>query len=211
MGRPFGSPNQPEFQTSVLKHVLKLLEAPKGPILEDFPKDAPDMKDQPAPVTQLVCPISFDAGKEHLSETERLLESFAEEFSQMKTWYEKYLTKNGRTTVGISGLSPEEARDLMTTFIRNEKSIEISPELSIADTLRMAIEDIKALYFEAVSAQPGQPTDSRSLAEWFWGKTAAAQVINEIRKISLQKDTKEMKLLGKLLLIPRNQLYRFEK
>ena len=75
----------------------------------------------------------------------------------------------------------------------------------------MATEDIKSLYFEAVSAQPGQPTNSRSLAEWFWGKTAAAQVINEIRKISLQKDTKEMTLLGNLLLIPRNQLYRFEK
>ena len=75
----------------------------------------------------------------------------------------------------------------------------------------MVAEDIKAIYFEGVSAQPGQPTDSKTLADWFWGETYAALVINEVRKKSLKDDSKKMKLLGSLLLIPRNQMHRFKK
>ena len=71
-------------------------------------------------------------------------------------------------------------------------------------------EDLKAFYFEAVSAQPGQPTDSKSLADWFWGQTSAALVINEVRKISLKEGSKKMALLGNLLLIPRSQMHRFK-
>lgn len=41
LGRPFGAPNAPEFQRKVLIAVLKLLEAQQGPLLEDFPEDAP--------------------------------------------------------------------------------------------------------------------------------------------------------------------------
>jgi hypothetical protein len=74
----------------------------------------------------------------------------------------------------------------------------------------MAAEDLKAYYFEAVSAQPGQPTDSLSLANWFWGETVAALVINSIRKICLEHRDINMELLGKLLLVPRRQLYRFK-
>ena len=56
LGRPLGVPHDPEFQLSVLRKVLGLTEHKKGPVLEDFPEDAPDSKESPAPV---VCPVSF--------------------------------------------------------------------------------------------------------------------------------------------------------
>ena len=40
LGRPFGVPNDSEFQRSVLEHALDLLERSSGAVLEDFPEEA---------------------------------------------------------------------------------------------------------------------------------------------------------------------------
>lgn len=200
-------PNDAGFQTRVLKHALRLLEAKSGPVLEDFPEDAPDMKSEKDQVPQMACPVNINIKKEPLSSTERLLESFSLEFFQMKTWYDLALSKNNRTTTGVSGFSPEESLAFISAFVKgNEPNTDIP---SLADSLRMVAEDIKAFYLEGLAAQPGQPTDSTSLADWFWGETYAALVINEVRKISLTQDSDMMTLLGKLLLVPRNQMHRF--
>ena len=36
LGRPFGAPNEVEFQRKVLHNCLELLERESGPVLEDF-------------------------------------------------------------------------------------------------------------------------------------------------------------------------------
>lgn len=36
LGRPFGAPNEPDFQRRVLKMLLALFERRAGPVLEDF-------------------------------------------------------------------------------------------------------------------------------------------------------------------------------
>jgi len=128
----------------------------------------------------------------------------------MKTWYDLALSKRKRTTLGISGLSPEEALAFVSAFVKGENKIQGIEDYSLSDSLRMAAEDIKAFYLEGVSNQPGQPTDSNTLADWFWGETYAALVINEVRKISLKEGSKMMKLLGSLLLVPRSQMHRFK-
>ncbi len=144
-----------------------------------------------------------------LSSTGRLLESFSMEFFQMKSWHDLALSKNNRTTTGVSGFSPEASLAFISGFVKGEEPNENIPD-SLADSLRMVAEDIKAFYLEGISAQPGQPTDSKILADWFWGETYAALVLNEVRKISLTQDSERMKLLGTLLLVPRNQMYRFK-
>jgi hypothetical protein len=83
--------------------------------------------------------------------------------------------------------------------------------ISRAMALKMAAEEIKAYYLEAVTAQPGQPTDSITLADWFWSQTKAGRVINVVREICLKSGDNELKLLGTLLLVPRNQLHRFDQ
>ncbi len=43
--------------------------------------------------------------------------------------------------------------------------------------LKLAAEDVKAYYFESLTAQPGPTPDSRALADWFWGETRAGELI----------------------------------
>ncbi len=207
LGRPLGVPNNPEFQISVLKHALNLFEAPAGPVLEDFPEDAPDATDAPVPVA---CPVNFKSKPVKTTSIHQMLDDFSSEVIQMHTWYDLACEKKKRTTTGVTGLSPEEAAEFLSAFVKGEPPKAKVIGTSIADAIRMAAEDLKAYYFEAVSAQPGQPTDSTSLANWFWGETVAALVINIIRKMCIEDGDNKLELLGKLLLVPRSQMYRFK-
>jgi hypothetical protein len=126
----------------------------------------------------------------------------------MHTWHTIAKHQNNRTTTGISGLTPDSITRLFEDFIQEEETGLDQDKL--ADQLRLAAEDLKAFYFEALSAQPDQPTDAKTLSDWFWGTTYGAAVINEVRKRCLEYDAKEMRLAGSLLLVPRNQMHRFE-
>lgn len=200
-----GNPNDPEFQKNVIRQALSLLERPSGPVLEDFPHDADDSTDKPAIPA---CPVDFSARQDNLTDVEKLLEHFQAEFSAMHSWHTIAQHQNQRTTTGISGLTPDSITRLFADFIQG--TYESSSDKELADLLRLAAEDLKAFYFEALSAQPEQPTDERTLSNWFWGTTCAAAVLNEVRKTCLEYDAKEMMLAGKLLLVPRSQMHRFK-
>jgi len=205
LGRPLGVPNDPPFQRTVLQHALRLFNAPSGPVLEDFSMDAPDTQ---ADHLQVACPVSFQSGPKAAS-TSELTARFLAEIEQLRPWYDIACKNQDRTTFGASGLLLEAAAELISGFIEETPRPPLLEDPSLPDNLRMACEDIKAYYFEAVSAQPGQPTDSRSLADWFWGETVAALVINAIREKCLDNPSAKIRLLGKLLLVPRSQVYRF--
>lgn len=126
----------------------------------------------------------------------------------MHSWHTIARHQNKRTTTGISGLTPDSITRLFSEFILgNDTGLS---EQELANQLRLAAEDLKAFYFEALSAQPDQPTDDTTLSNWFWGSTFGAAVINEVRKTCLNHEAKEMLLAGKLLLVPRSQMHRFE-
>ena len=44
LGRPLGKPRDSAFQHRVIKAALDLLNRSKGPILEDYPEDAPEIE-----------------------------------------------------------------------------------------------------------------------------------------------------------------------
>ncbi len=208
LGRPLGSPNDPAFQKDVLKHALNLLNEQSGPVLADFPRDVEaDQSEASLPA----CPVDFSSRCGELSSLDKLLQRFQAEFNTIHTWYTVACEKRGRTVSGVSGLSFDQIIALYNDFLLDhEASLETSAA-DLADSLRLASEDLKSCYFEALSAQPGQPTDAATLADWFWGETYAAAVINEIRKKCCDYGTREMDLAGTLLLIPRSQMYRFEE
>jgi len=58
LGRPFGAPGEPAFQRRVLRSLLALFERPAGPVLEDFPEEAPGSV---AEESAFACPVSFAA------------------------------------------------------------------------------------------------------------------------------------------------------
>ena len=206
LGRPLGTPNDPPFQRDVVREALNLLNEPSGPVLEDYPHDAVDDQIEAA---LPACPVDFSSRKPEPVGIDKLLQQFQAEFSNIHTWYTIASTKKGRTTSGVSGLGFDQIITLYSDFLADNEDGLQPFAAHLADTLRLATEDLKSCYFESLSSQPGQPTDAASLANWFWGDTYAAAVINEVRKKCLAQGTKEMGLTGKLLLIPRNQQHRF--
>lgn len=208
LGRPFGAPNNASFQTRVVVSALELLEAPEGPVLADFPDDAPDSA---VPITSLVCPVSFASSLVERTSTDLLLEAFRNEAADLHNWYDLAIRKGGRTTAGISALSLPEIVKFFVSFIGGSRDTSPIIDVPVATAIRMAAEDLKAMYFEGVAAQPGIHGGSAAMADWFWGETIAAQIINAIREICLELPENDFQLLGKLLLVPRAQLHRFQK
>lgn len=208
LGRPLGVPNDPAFQTKVLLRALKLLESDTGPVLSDYMEEAPEIEAGSQPIA---CPVNFQQPTAELSATEQILSAFQLEAAQLQTWYDLALEKTGRTTAGLTGLTPAETVRFIAAFVRGERPEHDLPGNKLSTALRMAVEDLKAYYLESISARPGQPTDSATLGNWFWGETHAAKVINRIRLICLESEEKKMNILGSLLLVPRNQLHRFKR
>ncbi len=191
----------------MLIQVLRLLEHPSGPVLEDYSRDAEGVDTETTP---MACPVNFSTAPPVSMDGETLLQNFRAEVATMQTWHALACEKSGRSTSGLSGLDLHQLAEFFTDFITNTLE---KPEVHgqrLSDMLRIAAEDLRTYYFEGVSAQPGQSTNPRALADWFWGQTCAARVINEVRKICMTREEKDMRLAGKLLLIPRNQMHRFD-
>ncbi len=209
LGRPFGVPGDPDCQKRVLRRVLHILEAESGPVLEDYSEEAPPEEKASTP---FACPVSFaPAAVDESGSTEGLLEAFQQEASQLRTWYDLAQENNDRTTVGVSGLTPEESVALISDFIRGREIPGLHSNQDLAAALRMAVQDLKAYYFEAVAAQPGRQGTKNELEDWFWGQTAAAKVLNELRRVCMQSTDQNLQFLGKLMIIPQSQLTRFEE
>jgi len=204
LGRPFGKSGDAAFQREVLLAALKLLERDEGPILEDYPHDAEEESDLPT-----ACPVNFSTVIPPGGEIDILLSHFRGEVQTMRTWYDLAREKSGRTTTGISGLELEAIAALLVAFVEKGGEEPGAEGPTLAETLTRASQDLLGYYLEAASAQPGQSTHPEALANWFWGETCAARVLDAVRRKCLQGHDKSLHLVGKLLLIPRNQLHRF--
>jgi hypothetical protein len=200
LGRPLGVPGNADFQKRVLLALLRLFEAGNGPVLEDFPEDAP-----PAPEAQasLACPVTFPKPVVQLDDQELLHQTLQQEVAELRMWYDLGVAKRRRTTVGTSGLEVEAAAKFVGDFIFTDAPappLNSVPPLSL---LRLAIEDLKSFYFEAMTAQPGQQASSTALAKWFWGETAAAKVLFLLQERWKDSADPALEEFSRLLLIPR--------
>lgn len=201
LGRPLGVPGDTAFQTRVLRAALQLLEAASGPVLVDFPDDAPAVVDAPTP---LVCPVSFASPPEDLSDTDFLRSALQREIAQLRTWYDLAVTRRGRTTVGVSRLTPEGMGTFIGAFLDGQAPSNPRADIPLAALFRYAVEDLKAYYCEALAAQPGNSTaDSTTLADWFWRDTAAGRVLFAVHEVSKQSAIPGMQAVAAGLLIPR--------
>lgn len=189
LGRPFGAPNAPDFQRRVLTHLLRLFEREAGPVLEDFPEDAPTTEADAE--SGFACPVSFAKAADDRDPAAAILA----EIAQLAPWYDLAVKRRGRTSVGISGMSIEDAARHVVG------SMTVLPSGGGAQ-LKRACDDIKTYHYEAVAAQPGN-LSARAIDRWFWGETAAAKTFLALRKACLESDDKSLKPLGQLSLVPR--------
>ena len=195
-----GVPNDAAFQTRVLNAALKLLEAAGGPIIQDYDEDAPVSDGE---ITTLACPVTFPGKDVELSKTEKLIEAFKNEIIGLRPWYDIAVEKRGRTTVAASNMSPEGIGDFISALIAGEAPDNPRADMALGYSINMAIDDLRAYYSEAITAQPGQESPSSSLLnQWFWTETVASQAIYALRDACQASDDGMLKLVAAALLIP---------
>jgi len=152
----------------------------------------------------LVCPVSFASPPEDLSDVDFLRAALQREIDQLRTWYDLAVTRRGRTTVGVSRLTPEEMGTFIGAFLDGHAPPNPRSDIPLAGLFRFAVEDLKAYYCEALAAQPGHsPVDSTMLADWFWRATTAGQVLFAVHEVCKQSTVPGMQAVVTGLLIPR--------
>ncbi len=204
LGRPIGIPNDPEFQKRVLRAALKLLEAKSGPVLVDFPEDAPVAEEA---VSTLSCPVDFGQSEVELTDIDKLCSAFKKEMVSLRPWYDLALKTRGRTTVGVSKVDLDGLGDFICSFLEGEIPDNPRDDIALPYTINLATDDLKAYYFEAMTAQPGQESpSSKVLSDWFYDETVAGKVLFNLRDIGKKSSDPLMKILGNILIIPAAQI-----
>ncbi|MDA0812107.1 MAG: hypothetical protein O3C21_06940 [Verrucomicrobia bacterium] len=206
LGRPFGAPNNPEFQTRVLKALLSTLEAENGPVLADFDEDAPvSSAASDGDESAWACPIELKAPPPQADGDASVLEhALLQEIGQLRPWYELSVEQRSRTTVGVSSLDIEGNARYITAFLGDVWPDSPAEDLSQSVALKHAFEDLRAWYFESVMAQPGQATaTSKQIVDWFWHETTAGAILQQLDKVCRESDDEVMQHLAGYLLLPR--------
>ena len=156
----------------------------------DYPEEAPPVPDV---AEALVCPVNFSSATRELSGPDQLRNALQQEMALLRPWYDQAQAKRGRTTVGVSGLALEEIAETIGKFLHSPAPPGLKDNRQPAVALRLAAEDLKAYYIEAITSQPGQEAaGSQTLANWFWRETIASQVLFLIK--DLYKDSADAQL-----------------
>lgn len=150
LGRPLGLPGDPSFQRRVVLGALALLDAPAGPVLEDYPEDVPSLPTDAA----VACPVSFPARLEGSGTWTAALRN---EVALLQPWHVRSVERRGRTTVGIADAPVEElAIRLGSMLDAASGAAEALPRtLPALQELKRTLSDLRAFHEEAVTAQPG--------------------------------------------------------
>lgn len=195
LGRPLGVPRDAAFQRRVLLAALRLLEAPSGPVLADYPEDAPSVSSVEG--EGFACPVSF--GRPVIEDG--LSGALQREVSELAPWYDVARNRRGRTTVSLSGVTPAAAAKFIADFIAEPATPSFREGLEIALALRLATQDLKAYYLEAVAAQPGARA-ALDANRWFWHDTAAGKAYLDLREACLRSGDEGVRRFGARSLIP---------
>lgn len=199
LGRPFGAPDEPGFQRRVLRSLLALFERSSGPVLEDFPHDAPAGS---APADGYACPVSFAPVQ---AQPAGLAEALRGEIAQLAPWYDLARKRRGRTTVGVFGTSVEAAARHIAAFI--DGAAPSVPGIRPGVAVKRACDDLKSYYYESMAAQPGNLAP-RAIEDCFWNETAAARALLAVWEVCLRSDDESLKPLRLVGLVPRAVMER---
>ena len=160
LGRPLGVPNDVAFQHRVIGAALDLLNAERGPVLEDFPEDAPHIEIDDTPA----CPVTF---ARPASNTNTWQAALLAELQTLTPWHDLGKRKRGgRTLVGISGPDVKGNLEKLGQYLDDSKL-----PISELKWFKAAIEDLKVFYIESLTAQPGSYHPS-IIEDIFWLETA---------------------------------------
>ena len=193
LGRPFGEPNDPPFQTRVLRQALDLLERDDGPvILEHFPDDNPSWFDRPGWVPAVTLPAAAP-----VTDWEN---AFRAELALVLPVWARFKARFGHSTVGLSGQAPEAWPAFAASFLIGGLPV-VPAHDTPALALRFLCDDLKALYGEAVQAD-GPPPSARQIDLWFWRETIAGQLLRALRSAAMVSENNALKTVGGRFFVP---------
>ena len=194
LGRPLGSPDQPDFQRDVLLSALQLLETATETTLADYAHDAPTTGDDP-----WACAVAL-APPEPANESEALRDQLIEELRQLAPWHAESRKRRGRSTVGVSGASLDQVEELATLLADfatgaepSEGEIDWNHPMPVR--LKFASDDLRAFYHESATAQPGAnyPTDA-DLNDWLFNQTLLGTVLRQI--VGRMRESEDRRVAG---------------
>ena len=208
LGRPLGAPNEPEFQRRVLLEVLKLLEKPAGPVLEDFPDPPPDAGAE-VDTEGWACPVNFAAPVDDLSDADLVYRSLLQEVNLLRPWYDEAVKAFKRSAFGISGKTPEE-------IVRVIADVPVDPAgtappidgVPLGVGFKRMADDLRYFYTEAAIARPDQRSSDVEVANWLWGETTLGKVLVAIRDASMESAEPSLKKLAPTAMVPYHQRHR---
>lgn len=186
LGRPLGKASDADFQQKVIMSALDLLNRSEGPILEDFPYDVPAVAAESA----AACPVAFP-NKTLVDDswTNRL----QQELVLLTPWYEfSCQRRDGRTLVGLSPQPPA------ANILRLGACLDEAVLPTDIVWLKSAVEDLRAYYIEAMTAQPGD-YEVGTLQAKFWRETALGAAILTVYHQFLESKDNRLRLMARIL------------
>jgi hypothetical protein len=106
----------------------------------------------------------------------------------------------------VVDFDPDAAPELLSAYVLNGTTNSVKSNLPFAVALRLAAQDLKAFYFEAIAVRPGAiPPDSTAFNHWFWAETAAGRVLKAVKARCLDEADKSLRMTGAMLLVPLDQ------
>ena len=190
LGRPLGAPGDPAFQRRVLLAALDLFNRPSGPVLEDFPKDAPASTATPADEESAACPVSFPRAASDAT----LAQAVAAEIDALAMWHALHERRHGRSATGVTRGTPHDAASTIARRIDGAQAT--------ADALRLACEELKAYYMESRMAQPGTHGPAE-LRDWFWHETSAGRLLRALNAATEDDPDAGVRDFSRNYLVPR--------
>jgi hypothetical protein len=172
-GHALGRPNDPVLQHRVLRAALDLFAAPSGPVLHDFPEDPGDQP--PAPRQASAIPAAANVATDPVVEVSELVDRHAQ-------WLGK---SDGRTAFGLSGVPAARFDDVVRFLQRfadgSDADMPARPaSVALPAFIRWCADDLKTLAFESYMAMTPE-AGGDEIARWFWGTTAAGQLLRRVR------------------------------
>lgn len=200
-------PNDPAFQRRAMIAAFDLLDAPQGPLIVDYEEEAPEETaafDENA-MAGMVCPVDFPKPTDPDAPASEIGVALMREIDGLAPWYDLAIRTRGRTTVGPSGLEIAAAGKYLAAFLDDPSTPAPRDDMAAGRVLKLAYEDLKAYYAEAVTAQPGV-WSSRKVENWLFGETVLGKALWALREICRASDDEYQRYLGRNSIVPDRQI-----